>query len=322
MDSAEIDAAERGFVKALGSTKIPVTGLELSLVERSVAVFGAMTVGTGSALLTGTNTLVKVEQEIKKAETEENSQASHKVYRPSGNGLVGGTGWIMGYNVQGADPVLIAKAQAIFKKNLELAGLAKKSESIDFARYNFAIGVATSTDIMGDLSQRIWRDHISNGDFSRENRPLYASLKGRQFNELGCHSNGAMVCLAAIESRDVKADHVVLYGPQVTYQSLHMWNDLLARGEIKSVDIYINKNDPVPPLSLAAAPMSPADLAEYGTRALLKPKVMTDSITELAPRIVVHPPLPCSESALSVACHDMTLYKTNTQNEPGRTSPR
>src|SRR5260370_25116956 len=80
--------------------------------------------------------------------------------------------------------------------------------------------------------------------------PGYAALTGRSFHELACHSNGAMICLAALRNADVKADNAVLYGPQITQKSLEQWDGLVRSGQVKSVTLVINSGDVVPPLSL------------------------------------------------------------------------
>jgi len=123
-------------------------------------------------------------------------------YIPSGNGFVGGTAWVVGYNVKNADPAFVAKSQEMLRQQMELAGIPY-SAAIDFHRYNFVIGIAASTNIFTDLARRVVFDELKNGRFSRDIQVAYNSLKGRQFNDLGCHSNGAMICLAAIANREI-----------------------------------------------------------------------------------------------------------------------
>lgn len=128
---------------------------------------------------------------------------------PSGNGLVAGTKWIMGYNVQNPDPRIVAKAREMLREQMRLAGFPY-DEGIDFERYNFVIGIAYSTDPWRDLANRVVFDHLRNGDYTREHQEAYKSLKGRSFDRLGCHSNGAMIRLAGLMNKEAAAKHVVL----------------------------------------------------------------------------------------------------------------
>ena len=158
-------------------------------------------------------------------------------YRPSGNGMVGGTGWIVGYNVPKPTPELIAKSRAMLAEQERLAGHTY-ADAIDFDHYNFVIGIAADTDFGWDLVKRVaLPDEETAGQYSIENQPGYAALAGRSFNDLACHSNGAMVCLAALKCRDVKADNVTLYGPQITQEALEQWDGLVRSGQVKSVTL-------------------------------------------------------------------------------------
>jgi hypothetical protein len=240
-------------------------------------------------------------------------------YRPSGNAFIGGTGWIAGYNVQSANPTVIAQERAMLKKQMELAG-QNYAEAVDFNRYNFVLGIGASTNIFLDLKNRVIFDEFTNGQFSAGAQGLYDSLKDRQFGELACHSNGAMVCLAALKNQDVRADHIVLYGPQITRESLRMWNELLQTHQVKSVQIYINQNDPIPPFSLALG-----DLFENLTAqaALLNSGVLKTMINEISPRIAVQT-FSCGGGYPTPACHGMTVYKRNrgcTPQPKGRPVP-
>src|SRR5437879_12623286 len=98
-----------------------------------------------------------------------------------------------------------------------------------------------------------------------------------------------MVCLAALQNQDVRADNVVLYGPQITRESLKMWNYLLQTGQVKSVQIYVNQNDPVPPFSLALG-----DLFQDVTTepAFLNSGVLQSTINEPGPWNAAHT-FPC-----------------------------
>jgi len=228
-------------------------------------------------------------------------------YAPAGQGLIGGTRWITGYNVQNADPALVAKAHAMMAEQMRLAGLPY-ADGVDFDRYNFVLGIAASTNTAVDLATRVVFDEYKNGQYTAENQAGYDGLKGRQFDELACHSNGAMICLAALENRDVVADKVVLYGPQITAESLQMWDQLVRDHRVGSVQIYVNSGDPVPPLSLAiGGGMVNAEV--IGSLALFHPPSFVDVIHETAPRLTVQT-FACSSSP-DLNCHGMEVYKAN-----------
>jgi len=235
-------------------------------------------------------------------------------YRPSGNGLVGGTGWIVGYNVPNPTPELIAKSRAMLAEQEKLAG-HPYSDAIDFQRYNFVIGIAAYADFGHDLLSRVVsHDEFTEGRYSIENMPGYAALTGRSFQELACHSNGAMVCLAALERKDVKADNVVLYGPQITEKALEQWDGLVRSGHVKSVTLVFNSGDPVPPLSLGFEDYvrSRAEFRSesYANKALLRTQDLTSAINQTAPRLLVHV-YDCSfDLADPLHCHGMDTYRS------------
>ncbi len=236
-----------------------------------------------------------------------------KVYRPSGCALLGGTTWIVGYNVQNADPKLVAKEREMMALQMKLAD-NPYSDGVDFKRYNFVLGIAASTDVFTDLSTRVIFDELTNGKFSVEEQKAYDSLKDRQFNELACHSNGAMICLAALENKDVIADRVVLYGPQVTIESLGMWDDLVRSGRVKSVQLYINRSDPVPPVSLLAGG-GLVGAAALSTLAMFRPPTITRIINETSPRLTVQT-FSCGEGRPTLACHAMKAYEARVNYKP------
>ncbi|HLW53899.1 MAG TPA: hypothetical protein VKW06_13760 [Candidatus Angelobacter sp.] len=239
-------------------------------------------------------------------EAAKSSCTSERQYKPSGNGFVGGTTWIAGFNVGKADPALIAKSHQLLKQQMELAGLPYGS-GIDFERYNFVIGIGASTGKFTDLRKRVVFDEFSRGQFSREHQELYDSLKGRQFDELACHSNGAMVCLAALANKDIKAGRVALYGPQLTRESIQMWDELIRNHQVESVHVYINQNDPVPPFSIAFGDLFLNARADV---ALLKLTTLDRIINEEGSHLLVRN-FSCGEGTPTLACHDMAVYKSN-----------
>jgi hypothetical protein len=248
---------------------------------------------------------------------------AERQYRPSGNGFVGGTGWIIGYNVPNPTPQLIAKARAMLAEQEKLTNASRGdpstlhpySDAVDFQHYNFVIGIAEYADFGWDLLFRVVpHDEFTEGRYSIENMPGYASLTGRSFTELACHSNGAMVCLAALEKKDVKAENVVLYGPQITQQALEQWDGLVRSGQVKSVTLVINSGDPVPPLSLGFEDyvQSHGQLLHetYATKPLLLTQGLTSAINETAPRLLVHV-YDCPLNLLEpLHCHGMDTYRS------------
>jgi hypothetical protein len=238
----------------------------------------------------------------------------HAPYRPSGNGMVGGTGWIVGYNVPKPTPELTAKARAMLAEQERLAGHSY-ADAIDFDRYNFVIGIAAETSFFDDLLDRVGvKDEMSEGQYSIEKQPGYAALAGRAFHELACHSNGAMVCLAALRAKDVKADNVVLYGPQITQKALEQWDAMVRSGQVKSVTLVVNSGDLVPPVSLGFGDYVRSRLEgreeTYRDKPLLQTKGFTSAVNETAPRLLVH----VHDCSFSVSdplhCHGMATYKS------------
>jgi hypothetical protein len=235
-------------------------------------------------------------------------------YQPSGNALIGGTTWLLGYNVQTTNPAIVARAREMLKKQMELADI-RYDDKIDFNRYNFVLGIAASTENYIDLPSRVLFDQFSNGQFTADQQAAYASLKGRSFNELACHSNGAMICLTALTRKDVIAKHVVLYGPQMTPDSLRMWDQLVRNGQVGSIEMRVNQGDPVPPLSfLFSRPTAvlTATFQPFLSAPLFIPGTLSEAVKAFAPSIYVKT---SSCSAIpNLNCHDMTVYKGNRAN--------
>jgi len=227
---------------------------------------------------------------------------------PSGKGLIGGTSWIVGYNVPtGSNPALRARANEMLRQQTALAGIPY-NEAIDFERFNFVLGIAASTTIFTDLRRRVLFDNLSNGRASAQMQSAYNSLKGRSFDELDCHSNGAMICLAALENRDITADRVVLYGPQITLESLALWQGLIQSRRVQSIQVYINQNDPVPGVSML---FGSGNVLEAGVNLpLFNVNSMGRVISDAAPSIGVKV-FSCGGSVPTLDCHDLRVYKTN-----------
>ncbi|MEX1108590.1 MAG: hypothetical protein WEC00_06740, partial [Dongiaceae bacterium] len=116
--------------------------------------------------------------------TDPPSAANYAVlpdYEFYGNGFIGGTSWIAGYNrPSDADPELIDKINQLFRTNAELAGVAY-GEAVDFERYNFVLGIGQTSTVFQDLSTRVIFDQFSNGQFTAAMQEGYNSLKGKDF---------------------------------------------------------------------------------------------------------------------------------------------
>ncbi len=260
---------------------------------------------------------------------------AQRVYRPSGSGLVGGTGWQLGYYVpEGASPEVRARALQSLREQSDAANRqwpgagARYDQQIDLDRYNFAIGIANETNFWIDLGQRVLLEQLTNGQYTA--RPgyqeAYNSLRDRQFDELGCHSNGAMICLAALMNGDVMANSVVLYGPQVTPQSMALWNRLLAEGRISGLQIIVAQNDPITPLALmSGAIVQGGNQNDFIRRVpiLFSVESLASTLRTMSPQAQVNT-VSCGGAFINLAepfqCHDMARYSDYRRRCPNRSS--
>jgi hypothetical protein len=131
-----------------------------------------------------------------------------------------------------------------------------------------------------------------------------------------------MVCLAALENKDVMAENVVLYGPQVTVESLRMWDELVRSGRVKSVQIYINRSDPVPPVSLLAGG-GLVGAAGLSALAMFKLPTVASVVNETSPRLTVRT-FACGDGRPTIDCHAMKAYAARVNYKPkpsGQTVP-
>ena len=232
--------------------------------------------------------------------------APRRVYRHSGSGLIGGTGWQIGYySPVGASEQVRARAREMVREQARAAN-KQYEESIDFDRYNFVIGLANSPSVAWDFTTRVWRDQFTNGQATANLQGAYNSLRDRRFDELGCHSNGAMICLAALMNRDVQAGKVILYGPQITAGSMELWNELLDDGYINSLEIMVAQNDPVPPAALLFSPTSSPNAAARRAPLLFDVDSLERTIREMSPRAIVTT-FTCGTRP-SPDCHGMARY--------------
>jgi hypothetical protein len=172
------------------------------------------------------------------------------------HGLVGGTTWTFGFQwphkkcdtkcMKDIERNLITNQLALFcssQSDLKKCTLPFTKES-----YDLVVSMGSAHTAIQDLAIRVAWDGALFGEFSRQNKEIFASLKGRQFDTLDCHSNGAMLCLAALRSGDTTAKTVRLFGPQINPQAAALWRDW-AHETGANIEIYINNGDPVPAIS-------------------------------------------------------------------------
>lgn len=173
---------------------------------------------------------------------------------PGLHGLVGGTTWTFGYrwprgacDLRCTEQLEISLGQQLSlfcssqpdPKKCVAAGLPFTKES-----YDLVVSMASSHSAIEDLATRAVWDGVEFGEFSRRNKEIFASLEGREFATLDCHSNGAMLCLAALRSGATTAKEIRLFGPQINSKAAALWSDYAAKSGAK-VTIYINNGDPV-----------------------------------------------------------------------------
>jgi hypothetical protein len=180
--------------------------------------------------------------------------------------------------------------------------------------------MASSHNAIQDLTDRVVWDSSLLGEFSRQNSPIFASLTGRQFDVLDCHSNGAMICLAALFHDDTKAKKVRLFGPQINEAAARHWSEWAKRTGGK-IEIYINNGDPIPAISwkqpstqlLQDDPIAGfdglADALMY-TWKDRKFAVMDKVLENYGFKVTRFNTLECGISGIE--CHSMLLYEKNT----------
>ena len=260
---------------------------------------------------------VDAQKKLALAKKERDAELQRYAERPrqytySDNGLVEGTTRIIGYNVpNGFDERQRAEAGEKLDQLLKLAG-KNPAEFSGLKDYDFIIGVGTAYSLE-DLVRRVWPGDQFNQGRTSVQQPLYASLRGRQFDQLDCHSNGAMVCLAALDLNDVKATHVRLYGPQITPASVESWQRLIETGKIRSLQIVINRGDPVPRAAYATSfQAAPTTLGSV----LLSDDLLATDVKKRAPGIQFKfADCPDRSSGwkwyFDTKCHDIRLYQAN-----------
>ena len=172
--------------------------------------------------------------------------------------MVGGTGWTEDVYSHGHTPGETAEQRAridaAFRDKLKRAGLPQ-STFMALDEYDQTIGVAVSASFIKDLGMRVFLDQFARGQATPELQTGYDRLKNQEADLLVCHSNGAMVCLAALRNGDTRARRVRILGPQISRDAMAEWQALLdpppgsAGNRIDSLEVVLMTNDPVPMMS-------------------------------------------------------------------------
>lgn len=221
---------------------------------------GAIATCRGAATRTLLNDrLARIEREIA-------ARRERAAYPSQPAGLIGGTTWEFAdyYRDLPANlpPAERATLDEAFRQQLRRAGIS--DETFAAARdYDFILGLAMSDSASVDLVQRVMNDEVGAGEYSRQTRRDYEALRGRHFDVLDCHSNGAMICLAALKNGDVTARKVRLLGPQLSDEAALAWREMLDPGglgnKIQQLEVVIAEGDPVPPGSFLSGDLLNGD---------------------------------------------------------------
>jgi hypothetical protein len=255
--------------------------------------------------------------------------------------FVGGTTWTYGFKWPSADAKCRggceSAVRAQLEKQLELSCKTNDPEHVKqcVARglpftpenYDMVVSMGSYHSTVADLALRVVFDNATLGEFTRQHKEIFASLENRQFDTLDCHSNGAMICLAALRSKKTTAKVVRLFGPQITPEAASIWRDLAndPLNPIK-IEIYINNGDPVPGAAWRLPKVEPIG-GEWPVFAWLPnaqafkdgiPVVVSNVLMdvyaqrmdkELAAYGFTVQRNPCSSWLFSLDCHSMLVYE-------------
>jgi tetratricopeptide (TPR) repeat protein len=205
-----------------------------------------------------------------------------------------------------------AEATLKFENRLQQAGVSPQAVT-QYLNYDYVIGLASSTSMVGDVVLRVFWDNLSNGRATPLLQRQYEDLRGMSFGTLDCYSNGAMICLGALSKGDVKVANVRLIGPQLTPLALQQWNELLRRGEIKRLQIFINEGDPVPPLSMVANYListgEPISLSLPAIKQILSSLGLQSYVSQNAPTAeFIYLSCASPSGSFLPSCHDLASY--------------
>jgi hypothetical protein len=232
-------------------------------------------------------------------------------YQEYNHGLVLGLTAIGGFNVpRGSSSVVREHAAKSFHQQQP-----SETPAVSSSGYDFVLGIAKSILLDREL-WRALRDNSLQGAYSAYEREIYPSLKGRSFDLLECHSNGAMVCLAALGNGDLAAREVRLFGPQITASSLAAWSKLVTDGYIEEVTIYWLNGDPIPLISLEVgqALYIPIDWPVRSDSASAALQQLVASYPSIGLRIF-DCPMTAELDHDRFACHRVQLYQQASQGK-------
>jgi hypothetical protein len=256
------------------------------------------------------------------------------------HGLVGGTSWTYGFKwpkapcsgeCQSAIKSALDKQLSLYCSSQDDPAQCVR-EGLPFtpADYDLVISMGTYHSFIQDLATRVVFDGVTFGKFTAEHKEIFAGLLDRQFNTLDCHSNGAMLCLAALESGRTKAAEVRLFGPQIDPAAAEKWKALASKGV--KVEIYIDNGDPVPALAWQQPRMSVGQAVTTlwsASATTLTTFVAKTAIaayedarthwvdTDLNKYGFTVTRLTCS-STMNADCHAMKAYESGLKNTPGK----
>lgn len=230
-----------------------------------------------------------------------------KRYKPAGSLMMLGTGAQTGWNVQ-PDSREFHNRQLTEGAIEEQLALARRSApaGVDLEIFNMGLGVAATTWETRDLFSRVIDDQFTRQPVPRSGTSGYNALKGRRFDLLGCHSNGAMTCLLALHNDDIMARDVVLYGPQITGDTALLWQRMLREGKIRSLRIEINSGDPITPLAMVVNRYSYDNLRQRPL--LFNSPELKATLAELIPSARIETRKCDFRISSPFSCHYMSAY--------------
>lgn len=226
-------------------------------------------------------------------------------FKPAGSMMILGTGVQTGWNVQAGMLTNGENQQSVIRRQLELAK-RDLPEGVNLELFNIGMGIAVSTVEYEDLFRRVLSDQWARAPVPRSGTSAYNSIRGKRFDLLGCHSNGAMTCLYALLNEDAAARDVVLYGPQITGYSAVLWERLLSQGKIRSLRIVLNEADPVPPLAMVINSYTLFDTTQEPL--LFNDGGLKSTISRFVPSAQVDVRSCSFKLGSPLACHRMTAY--------------
>ncbi|MBP6005055.1 MAG: hypothetical protein KA746_16620 [Pyrinomonadaceae bacterium] len=264
-----------------------------------------------------------------------------------GHGLVGGTTWTYGFKHPMGDCDAACMEQMrrkVYAQHLKYCSAQSDPEACikegpPFTPdlYTFVTSMASYNTALKDLSERVVFDSATYGEFSRQHQEMFRDLKGKNFETLDCHSNGAMLCLAALRSGDTKAKEVRLFGPQINAAAAKIWYEYARKNNVK-LTVFINNGDPVPAASWAIS-SPPMSLGEKVDTAWVKNRIrnpdvwadaiyqsimdrttgsMTGALGQYGMQVIR---FDCKWELNPLNCHSMTRYEQNVRERESMQLP-